>query len=229
MIDMPLNSAPCTTTSAELLRKAAAAAGPNKTWVDVGLWAGLVPANARDPAALKALAAGGVLGFKAFMSPSGIDDFPNVSPEDVQAALPTIRGLGLPLLVHAELVDADLPAPVGGLRDGWAGTSACCPARKSHRPAGAAVLRVILPSSTCPRLHCNSHHISLPHESRATHASTSPGWPPAPAASRRMLCGRCWLRCGPPPAMQRSRASACTSCICQVGGWAGGQGGRVGC
>ena len=49
----------------------AAAAAPNATHVDVGLWAGLVPANAHDPAALRAMIKGGALGFKAFMSPSG--------------------------------------------------------------------------------------------------------------------------------------------------------------
>ncbi|KAL4458612.1 hypothetical protein ABPG75_013477 [Micractinium tetrahymenae] len=109
VVDMPLNSAPCTTTPAELARKLAAARQPNHTYVDVGLWAGLVPANARDPTALRALIKAGALGFKAFMAPSGIDDFPHVSPAEVAAALPTIRALGVPLLVHAELVDEDVP------------------------------------------------------------------------------------------------------------------------
>lgn len=112
VLDMPLNSHPCTTSPAELRRKLAAAAAPNKTHVDVGYWAGLVPDNARDAAMLKALVAGGALGFKSFMAPSGIDDFPNVSPADVEAALPTLRALGVPLLVHAELVDADVPSGV---------------------------------------------------------------------------------------------------------------------
>lgn len=110
VVDMPLNSAPCTTSTYELRRKSAAAAAANKTFVDVAFWAGLVPANAHSPSQLKALVKGGALGFKAFMSPSGIDDFPNVSVADVAAALPTIRALGVPLLVHAELVDSDVPA-----------------------------------------------------------------------------------------------------------------------
>ncbi|EFN54312.1 hypothetical protein CHLNCDRAFT_31701 [Chlorella variabilis] len=118
LIDMPLNSAPCTNTPAELARKAAAAAEPNKTHVNVGFWAGLVPANAAAPGVLKALARGGALGFKAFMAPSGIDDFPHVSPAEVEAALPTIRALGLPLLVHAEIVDGDVPQEVGGQAPG---------------------------------------------------------------------------------------------------------------
>lgn len=48
----------------------------------------------------------------------GIDDFPNVSPEEVAAALPTIRALGVPLLVHAELVDSDIPS---GVSCAWLG------------------------------------------------------------------------------------------------------------
>ena len=65
MVDMPLNSSPCTTNPAEVKRKAAAMR--NQTRVDVGLWAGLVPENAHNPAALKALIRAGALGFKAFM------------------------------------------------------------------------------------------------------------------------------------------------------------------
>jgi allantoinase len=114
VVDMPLNSAPCTTTPRELARKAAAAAAPNKAHVNVAFWAGLVPDNARQPGALRALVRGGALGFKAFMAPSGIDDFPPVSPEEVEAALPTLRALGVPLLVHAEMVDGDVPQEVGG-------------------------------------------------------------------------------------------------------------------
>ena len=109
LIDMPLNSHPCTTTVAELRKKAAiAAAWPNnKTQVDLGFWAGLVPHNAHRPATLKALIKAGALGFKAFLSPSGIDDFPNVSVEDIRAALPVIRKLKVPLLIHAELMDKE--------------------------------------------------------------------------------------------------------------------------
>ena len=46
----------------------------------------------------------GALGLKAFLSPSGIDDFGNVSLAHVTGALPTLMALGVPLYVHAELV-----------------------------------------------------------------------------------------------------------------------------
>lgn len=105
VVDMPLNSHPCTTTVKELKKKLRIAKSTNKTHCDVGFWAGLVPANSRTPRVLKSLVAHGALGFKAFLSPSGINDFPNVTLEDIRAALPTIIKLKVPLLVHAELVD----------------------------------------------------------------------------------------------------------------------------
>ena len=43
------------------------------------------------------------------MSPSGIDDFPNVGPADIAAALPFLKRAGVPFYVHAEQV-ADVPA-----------------------------------------------------------------------------------------------------------------------
>ena len=46
---------------------------------------------------------------------AGIDDFDNVSVADVAAALPVIKGLGVPLLIHAELVDDDVPTGVSAL------------------------------------------------------------------------------------------------------------------
>src|SRR6185436_2128424 len=47
----------------------------------------------------------GVLGFKAFLTHSGIDEFPNVGEEDLEKVMPIIAHYGLPLLVHCELSD----------------------------------------------------------------------------------------------------------------------------
>jgi allantoinase len=98
LVDMPLNSLPVTTSLAALEQKKAASAG--KCSVDVGFWGGVVPGNV---AALGALAEGGVLGCKAFLVHSGIDEFPNTSEDDLRAAMPVLRDAGLPLLAHAEL------------------------------------------------------------------------------------------------------------------------------
>jgi allantoinase len=43
-----------------------------------------------------------VRGFKCFLSPSGVDEFINVSEDDLRAAMPVLAALGLPLLAHAE-------------------------------------------------------------------------------------------------------------------------------
>lgn len=97
LVDMPLNSIPSTTSVAALDAKRRAAKG--RCHVDVGFWGGVVPGNARD---LEPLARAGVLGFKCFLSPSGVDEFDPVSEDDLREAMPIVAATGLPLLVHAE-------------------------------------------------------------------------------------------------------------------------------
>ncbi len=98
VVDMPLNSIPPTTTVEGLEAKRAAARG--RCHVDVGFWGGVVPGNA---SALAPLASAGVLGFKCFLSPSGVEEFANVDEADLRDALPIVAALRLPLLAHAEL------------------------------------------------------------------------------------------------------------------------------
>ena len=102
IVDMPLNSVPATTTVEALERKRAAAVG--KIAVDVAFWGGLVAGNAGD---IPALCAAGVRGFKCFLVPSGVDEFPPVTEADLREALPALVQNNVPLLVHAEL-----PAPI---------------------------------------------------------------------------------------------------------------------
>jgi allantoinase len=97
MVDMPLNSIPATTDAAGLRAKVASAEG--RCAVDVGFWGGVVPGNA---AALAGLIDAGVLGFKCFLSPSGVDEFGHATEADIRAAAPVLVRAGLPLLVHAE-------------------------------------------------------------------------------------------------------------------------------
>jgi allantoinase len=97
---MPLNCVPATTSAAALLRKREALFG--RCHVDVGLWGGVVPGNERE---LEPLWRAGVLGFKAFMTPSGVEEFAASSIADLGAAAPVLAGLGAPLLVHAEWPD----------------------------------------------------------------------------------------------------------------------------
>lgn len=98
LVEMPLNAIPATTSLSGLSAKQSAARG--KLSVDLGLWGGVVPGNASE---LGPLWRAGVCGFKAFLSPSGVEEFGHVSEADLRAALPVLAGLGAPLLVHAEL------------------------------------------------------------------------------------------------------------------------------
>lgn len=102
LVDMPLNSSPVTTTIAALREKIAASEG--KLWVDCGFYGGLIPGNSLQ---LEPLINAGVLGIKAFLVHSGIDEFPNATETDLRAGMPTIAKAGVPLLVHCEL--ASLP------------------------------------------------------------------------------------------------------------------------
>lgn len=99
LVDMPLNSSPVTTDVASLHKKSRTAAP--KLHANCGFWGGVVPGNAGQ---LEALARQGVCGFKAFLTHSGIEEFPNVTEKDLHQAMPVIAGLGLSLLVHCELL-----------------------------------------------------------------------------------------------------------------------------
>ena len=98
LVDMPLNCIPVTTTVDALNEKIAAT--KNQLWVDCGFYGGLIPDNLQD---IESLADAGVLGFKAFLSHSGIDEFPNINEKHLREALPVFANKGIPILVHAEL------------------------------------------------------------------------------------------------------------------------------
>ncbi|WP_406724700.1 allantoinase AllB [Streptomyces sp. GD-15H] len=97
LVDMPLNSLPPTTTAGHLRIKQRAAAG--RAHVDVGFWGGALPGNVTD---LRPLHEAGVFGFKAFLSPSGVDEFPHLGPEQLARALAEIAAFDGLLVVHAE-------------------------------------------------------------------------------------------------------------------------------
>ena len=96
-IDMPLNNLPVTTDVAAFDMKLEAMTRSSK--VDFGLWGGLVPGNLDQ---LEPLVRRGVMGFKAFMCPSGIDEFPSSDRGTLLEGMKRIAALGSILLVHAE-------------------------------------------------------------------------------------------------------------------------------
>lgn len=98
LVDMPLNSSPVTTNAHNFQLKLDAS--KNKLNVNVGFWGGVVPGNENE---LDELLKAGVLGLKAFLTHSGIDDFPNAGMNELRFALNILKKYNRPLLVHCEL------------------------------------------------------------------------------------------------------------------------------
>ncbi|WP_017557035.1 allantoinase AllB [Nocardiopsis baichengensis] len=102
IVDMPLNSVPPTTTAEGLRVKRGVAR--DQVAVDTGFWGGAVPENSAPGATgeLASLHEGGVFGFKAFLSPSGVDEFGHLTPDLYRSAVSAIGALGGQIIVHAE-------------------------------------------------------------------------------------------------------------------------------
>jgi allantoinase len=95
--DMPLNSFPPTTTKERFQEKQALA--HEKSIVDYCLWAGLVPNNVDH---LEGLHEEGAIGFKAFMSECGTDDFQYADNNTLLKGMEKIAQLNSILALHAE-------------------------------------------------------------------------------------------------------------------------------
>jgi len=155
LVDMPLNSIPAVTSVAGLEAKRAAAAG--QCTVDVGLWGGVVPGNAGELAPLRRA---GVLGFKCFLAPSGVDEFPAVAPADLEAAAPVLAELGAPLLVHAELASA-LEAPVARFESAPPAERRRYAAYLASRPPAVELAAIDLLLDLCRRHRFPLHVVHL--------------------------------------------------------------------
>src|SRR6266481_6394196 len=95
--DMPLNAHPPTLDADSFDQKLAAAEA--KSFTDFAFWGGLVPENLGK---LQELAERGVVGFKAFKSNSGIDDFPRADDLTLREGMKRAAALGKIVAVHAE-------------------------------------------------------------------------------------------------------------------------------
>ncbi|MXV20029.1 allantoinase [Deinococcus xianganensis] len=96
-LDMPLNSSPPLLDARAFAEKRAL--GEAKSRLDFGLWGGLTPLNLTE---LDELAACGVIGFKAFMSHSGLDEFPAADDVTLFEGMRAARRAGLVVATHAE-------------------------------------------------------------------------------------------------------------------------------
>jgi allantoinase len=101
--DMPLNSTPPTTDAAAFHAKRAI--GERESFVDFALWGGLVPGSLDR---IEELRDCGVIGLKAFMAHSGIEDFPKADTATLRAGMQRAAKAGLLVAVHAEMDHPEL-------------------------------------------------------------------------------------------------------------------------
>ena len=212
LVDMPLNCLPVTTTVPALGAKLDSL-GPAQGGclrVDVGFWGGVVPGNAAD---LRALAEAGVLGAKAFLCDSGIEEFPASGPDDLRAAMRVLAAAGLPLLAHAEL---ELPLVAG---EGVPGEGAADP--RTHkswlesRPAGWEQAAIELLIELCRETGCAVHivHLSAASAIPSLRAARAEGLPVTVETCPHYLClcaeqipaGSTIHKCAPPIRGQENR------------------------
>jgi allantoinase len=147
LVDMPLNSSPVTTSVKAFEEKLNAANG--KLHANVGFWGGVVPGNEEQ---IEPLIKRGVLGFKAFLTHSGIDEFPNVTEDDLRKVMPVIAKYDLPLLVHCELSDHN---PPGGTDPQNYREYVASRPKKWEDDAIALMIRL------CEEFNCRTHIVHL--------------------------------------------------------------------
>jgi allantoinase len=146
--DMPLNSSPPTLDGPSFDLKRAAAEANSRT--DFALWGGLTPGNLDR---MEELAERGVVGFKAFMSDSGIEDFPHADDYTLYRGMQIAAKLGLVVAVHAEndAITAGLAADA--IRSGRTGPNDYLLSRPSVAEWEAIRRAVALASETDCKLH----------------------------------------------------------------------------
>jgi allantoinase len=109
--------------------------------------------------ALAPLHDAGVFGFKCFLSPSGVAEFPHLDRAQFAAAMEEVAALGSRLIVHAE--DPALLAPDGALGRGYDAFLASRPAASEASAIGAVIGEARRTGARAHILHLSDAH-SLP-------------------------------------------------------------------
>jgi allantoinase len=166
IVDMPLNCIPATVSVTALEAKQSVAR--DRTDIDVAFWGGAIPGNLDD---LEPLSEAGVAGFKCFMLPSGVAEFPPLDSEGLRAAMVRIASFGGLLIAHAEsqpVIDA-APAPTGRSYARFV----------ASRPPAAELSAIGLLIDTARRTGCRTHivHLSAAAALPAIRAAKAEGLP----------------------------------------------------
>jgi allantoinase len=99
IFDMPLNCSPSVTTVKSLHNKREYLT--SKSYVDYALWGGMTSNSVSNTEELAQMSEG-IIAWKAFMSESGIDDFPYVTPKQLEQAMKIAAQHNKILALHAE-------------------------------------------------------------------------------------------------------------------------------
>ncbi|WP_166981994.1 allantoinase AllB [Paramicrobacterium fandaimingii] len=150
LIDMPLNSIP-PTVNVDALAVKRAVAGP-QAHVDVGFWGGAVPGNTGD---LRPLHDEGVFGFKCFLLPSGVDEFPPLPLDEIERDMRELATFDSLLIVHAEDPQAIETAP-HDFGPGYAGFLASRPRDAENAGIAAVIERARRTGARAHILHLSS-------------------------------------------------------------------------
>jgi allantoinase len=214
LVDMPLNSIPATTTESAITQKTERLDGSCR--VDVGLWGGAVPANTSgDPEGLGRLLRRGALGFKCFLVPSGVDEFPYVNERDLRAAMDQLRGSDATLMVHAELEGPILAAAEAMASEVPPQDPRAYAAYLRSRPPAAEDAAVQLVFDLCKATGARAHIVHLSSAGALTTlarardlglpltAETAPHY--LYFSSENVPDGATWFKCAPPIRDERNR------------------------
>jgi allantoinase len=148
LVDMPLNASPVTTCVSAFEQKLLATS--SKLHTNCGFWGGIIPGNENE---IYGLIDKGVLGFKAFLTHSGINEFPNVTEADLRISMPVIASCDLPLLVHCELMSDE--------NNFQAGDPGCYQNYLRSRPASWENEAIALMIRLCREYDCRVHIVHL--------------------------------------------------------------------
>ena len=148
IFDMPLNSHPPTIDGASFDAKRAAA--DRHSMVDFGLWGGLVPGTVRE---FETLRDRGVVGLKAFMCNSGIEDFPFADEATLRAGMKRAAELDLLVAVHAESHDMTARLMARAHTDGRTGVRDYLDSRPIEAELEAIRVAIDLAGEIGSRLH----------------------------------------------------------------------------
>ncbi len=167
-IDMPLNSHPPVLDVGSFMDKRRA--GEANSRLDFALWGGLTPESLPH---LADLARSGVAGFKAFMCPSGIDEFSAANEACLRKGMHIAAEFNLPVAVHAEspaVIAAhqrEFPPPRPGTMADWL----------ASRPVAAEIAAIEMAMGCARDAGCAVHvvHVSAPEGIDLIHAAKREG------------------------------------------------------